>query len=93
MKALPNRSRLVSFRLTEHEYEIVKQFCLATGVPSVSELTREVLLQEITAKRRHSGVASEDLVILIRGLDQVGKVLREISVRIAHVLEPQSEPV
>ena len=46
------RSRLVTFRVTEDEYEELRQACLVVGSRSVSELARTALRGIIAASRR-----------------------------------------
>ncbi len=41
--SIDNRSKMVSFRLTEEEYERFRDLCYAKGIPSVSEMARSAI--------------------------------------------------
>lgn len=41
--AIDPKSKLVSFRVTEEDYDRVRELCLAQGLPSVSEMARTAI--------------------------------------------------
>src|SRR5205814_1496606 len=43
MNALKRRSRMVSFRLSEEEYEGLKHICLTVGARSLSDIARDAV--------------------------------------------------
>ena len=88
MTLFASRKKLVTFRLTTEEYDAVKNLCITKGVRSISELTREALLQQLTAERQSRTLASGDLVTLITALEHIDEALKDLSGRISNVLGP-----
>jgi Arc/MetJ-type ribon-helix-helix transcriptional regulator len=55
--SLEPRSKMISFRLSEQEYELLREVCFKNGVRSVSELGRaaiNMLLQQPARAPQHS---------------------------------------
>lgn len=55
--SLESRSKMISFRLSEQEYERLREVCFKNGVRSVSELGRaaiNMLLQQPARAPQHS---------------------------------------
>lgn len=48
--SLESRSRMISFRLTDEEYERFRRLCLSRGLRNVSELVRTAVNQMLEAK-------------------------------------------
>lgn len=88
MMLFTSRKKLVTFRLTVEEYENLKSLCVAKGVRSISELTREAVLQQLTADRQSRTLVSGDLVTLISALEHIDDALQNLSGRISNVLGP-----
>jgi hypothetical protein len=78
---------LVTFRVTEEEYEALKRFCIAKGVRSISELTRQAVLDQLSADRQLRN-ASGDLVTLISALEHIDEALKNLSLGISDALGP-----
>jgi hypothetical protein len=87
MTLFSSRKKLVTFRVTEEEYEALKNFCITKGVRSISELTRQAVLQQLSADRQ-SRTVSGDLVTLISTLEHVDDVLKNLSSGISNALGP-----
>ena len=68
MPALKRRTRMVNFRLTEDEYEYLKDLCQTEGVGSLSDFARAAVCRSIVALRP----ADEALDVRVQILD--GKV-------------------
>ncbi len=62
--ALESRSRMVSFRLTEEEYERFRRVCMSRGLRNVSELVRAAVSQmmnDISGTPEASAVVTTDI--------------------------------
>jgi hypothetical protein len=88
MTLFSTRKKLVTFRLTLEEYQALKGLCLTKGVRSISELTRDAVLQQLTADRPSRSLVSGDLVTLISALEHIDDALLDLSGRISNVLGP-----
>jgi len=89
MTLCPSRKKLVTFRVTTEEYESLKNLCIVNGIRSVSEFTRDAVLQTMNSDRnRRSGICA-DLVTLISALEHIDEALHDLSSRIATVLGPE----
>jgi hypothetical protein len=91
MTLFASRKRLVTFRLTLEEYEALKSLCISKGVRSISELTREAVLQQLSADRQSRTLVSGDLVTLISALEHIDDALKDLSGRILSVLGPSGK--
>jgi len=49
MGVLKRRSRMINFRLSEDEYENLKNFCIARQARSISDLARDAVCRLISA--------------------------------------------
>jgi len=83
-----SRKRLVTFRLTLEEYDALKGLCISKGVRSISELTREAVLKQLSADHQSRTLVSGDLVTLISALEHIDDALKILSGRISNVLGP-----
>lgn len=90
MTLLATRKRLVTFRLTDDEYEALKQLCISKGIRSISELTRDAVLQQLSAGRHSRTFVSEDLMTLMTALEDIDDALKDLSRRISNVLGPRA---
>ena len=63
MGVFRRRTRVVSFRLSDDEYERLKQVSLAEGAHSVSDYARLALCRLLGAPRRSSGDGIEAKVL------------------------------
>jgi hypothetical protein len=69
MSVLKTRSRQVSFRLSEDEYQILCQFCVSMGARSISDVARSAVCDMIGLSRNgNDGPLALDL--RIRQLNQ-----------------------
>ena len=50
MAVLTKRTRIVNFRLSEDEYDYLKNLCLSRGARSISDYARATICQEIEAQ-------------------------------------------
>ena len=83
MTVLKRRSRMVSFRLSEEEYEGLKHICIAVGARSLSDVARDAVQQMIengSSPRRDLSAEVELLTQRMEALDHEVK-------RLAHLLD------
>jgi hypothetical protein len=90
MMLFASRKKLVTFRITSEEYEALRSLCVSKGVRSISELTRDAVLQQITSDRVSRLLVADDLSSLLSALEQIDTAMRELSGRISKVLGPTS---
>ena len=86
MTVLKRRSRMVSFRLSEEEYEGLKHICIAVGARSLSDVARDAVKQMIengSSPRRDLSAELELLTQRMEALDHEVK-------RLAHLLDQTS---
>ena len=88
MPVLKRRSRIVSFRLSQEEYDALKDTCIAQGARSISDFARSAACH---LARNGNGSPDEALQAAVRTLQaRVEELDREVK-RLAHALEP-SQP-
>jgi len=83
MTVLKRRSRMVSFRLSEEEYEGLKHICIAAGARSLSDVARDAvqhLLENGSSPRRDLSAEFRLLRERMEALDCEVK-------RLAHLLD------
>jgi hypothetical protein len=66
MSVLKRKTRMVSFRLTEEEYNTLMQTCVANGARSVSDFTRERMCEALFRNAGLDGKPVEDKVEALR---------------------------
>jgi hypothetical protein len=66
MSVLKRKTRMVSFRLTEEEYNTLMQTCVANGARSVSDFTRERMCEALFRNVGLDGQLVEDKVEALR---------------------------
>jgi hypothetical protein len=81
-----SRSHLVTFRLSEHEFEKVKQTCIETGARSLSEFTRAAVLEKMGAVDHPTALLSLDLSTIARELRELDDAMKDLSNKIERVL-------
>jgi len=86
MPIFKNKARLVTFRLTDCEYESIKSFCLENSVRSISEFARAAVVKEISRQGRGNISFTDDLGTLTLRLQDIDVAAKEISQCIAKLL-------
>jgi hypothetical protein len=81
-----SRSHLVTFRLSEQEFEKVKQTCIETGARSLSEFTRAAVLEKMGAVDHPTALLSLDLSTIARELRELDEAMKDLSQKIEKVL-------
>jgi hypothetical protein len=80
MTVLKPRSRMISVRLSEDEYESLRRLCTLTGARSVSDLTRDAMQILLNSSSRENALSSylDDFRSQISTLD---RKIEELSIR------------
>lgn len=86
MAVLKSRSRLVTFRLSNEEYESLKNTCVAEGARSISDFARAAVLHRVETHGSKRVSLGDDLATLSARLEELDGALRDLSGRIARVL-------
>ena len=89
MDLLTNRKRLVTFRLTEAEYETLRVTSAAGGSRSVSDFARTAVLSKMLTQRDSKVSLGENLAMLGLQLEELDGALQALSKRIARVIGPK----
>ena len=66
---LESRNRMISFRLTEEEYDRVRLLCVARGQHSVSEMIRSAVHDMLGQSYEPAASASTELHVRLRSLE------------------------
>ena len=90
MALLKARRRLVTFRLTDEEYENLQVVCAEKAFRSISEFARDAVLQRMEISNRPAMSLGEDLATLGMHLGELNDALKELSGRISRVLGGKS---
>src|SRR5213592_2189498 len=89
MPVLKRRSRIVSFRLSQEEYDALKDTCVAQGARSISDFARSAACR---LARNGNGSPDEALQAAVMTLQgRVEELDRELK-RLAHLLEASQPP-
>jgi hypothetical protein len=85
------RSRMVTFRVSAEEFDLLTRTCFALGARSLSGFAREAVLDKVEAARSPSVTLSGDLTTLAKSLAELDSALREASGKIRHILGPAGD--
>ena len=69
MNALKRRSRMVSFRLSEEEYEGLKHICMTAGARSLSDIARDAVQRLLGNATENKADNDAQLRVLYEKLD------------------------
>ena len=86
MAVLTARRRLVTFRLTNDEFEALRHTCEVEGWRSISDFAREAVMQRVESHRSVKVLLTEDLKTLGTRLEDLDNGLMDLRSRIAKVL-------
>jgi hypothetical protein len=76
MALLKRRTKLISFRLSEEEYEKLNRACVACGARSISDFARTTLQRTVTTETGSShgndgfGNGTQELILTMKELSQ-----------------------
>lgn len=80
------RERLISFRVSATEYDLLRQACEVAGARNISDFTRAAALFQVQVLNSPRGLLTEHLVVLTMELTELDKALQEMSARIQGIL-------
>jgi len=88
MWVMRNNSRIVTFRVSSEEYEVLARSCMCSGARSLSEFARTAVFDRIEALRAPRLTLHSDLSTLGKALGELDVSLQEASKRICRLLGP-----
>jgi len=91
MAIMRRKARLVTFRLSAEEYELLSETSTATGSRSISDFTRNAVISQSKLAGVPRGLLSDDLATISRELFELDRELRQLCERIERVIGPASE--
>ncbi len=91
MTPIENRKKLVSFRVTDKEYEALKRLCMSKGLRSISDLTRAALLKPLSSTFNSNEAVYGDLLSLIEALERLDEAITNLQGRLCDVVGPNAK--
>ena len=82
MNVLKRRSRMVSFRLSEEEYESLRDICLTAGARSLSDIARDAVHRLIGNGGEQKKDLESQLRLLSERMDAIDQEVRRLSGRL-----------
>lgn len=82
------RSRLVTFRVSDDEYEDLSRSCILHGARSLSDFARASVLQNVQASRSPATTLRGDLVTISKKLSDLDTLLTDVHKNIRKMLGP-----
>jgi uncharacterized protein (DUF1778 family) len=80
------RRRLVNFRISLDEHELIRRGCARSGMRSISEFARMAVLQRATTFLGPQRLLAEDLGTLSHELAELDAALEQLQGGIRHML-------
>jgi hypothetical protein len=91
MPIIGSRTRLLTIRLTETEYDIVRRVCTNEGIRSLSDFARAAILERTQFAGLEKTSLTGDLNTLGSQLVRVDEAIKSLSSRIERVLGRTTE--
>ena len=91
MVILKRRSRIVTFRVSAEEHDVLMESCVSSGARSIAEFARAAALQKAQMLDVLAGTLSGDLTTLSHALIELDESLTDIHKRIRGVLGPRRQ--
>lgn len=88
MSVLKSRSRMVTFRVSADEYDLLARSCVTRGARSMSDFARAAVLERMQMASTPAGTLSGDLTTLTAELIDLDASLREMRNQLRRVLGP-----
>jgi hypothetical protein len=82
MNVLKRRSRMVSFRLSEEEYESLRHICLTAGARSLSDIARDAVHRLIGNGAEQKNDLETQLRLLNERMDAIDEEIRRLAGRV-----------
>jgi hypothetical protein len=80
------RARIVTFRLSDEEYEMLRLACTHAEASSVSNFARDAVLGSVRAQSSSQNLLTRDLTALSENLSDLYQDLNDVRSRIGRVL-------
>jgi hypothetical protein len=80
------RARIVTFRLSEEEYDMLRTACARAEASSVSNFARDAVLGSVRAQSSAQNLLTRDLTALSENLSDLYQDLNDVRSRIGRVL-------
>ena len=90
MPVLTNRPCLVSFRLSEEEYDRLVEVCKVSGSRSVSDYARSAVIHRLTTHNGGASILIDDLKTLSEELVELDVSLANVRTRISRVVKSKA---
>jgi|SRR5579859_2100136 len=79
MNALKRRNRMVSFRLSEEEYEDLKHICMTVGARSLSGIARDAVQRLLSNGTGPNSDSDSQLRILYEKMDALDQEVKRLA--------------
>jgi hypothetical protein len=86
MSVLKRRSRLVTFRVSNEEFDQLKRICVSSGSRSISDFARTAVLSQTRVATAPQALLTEDLATLTSQLADLDAELKRLRGRINRIL-------
>ena len=90
MSLIREKARIVTFRITAVEYQLLAKACVRSGARSLSEFSRDAILDRVKALDAPTLALTRDLNTLGKELGELDLALRDARSHIARLLGPAS---
>jgi hypothetical protein len=84
MNALKRRSRMVSFRLSEEEYEGLKHICMTVGARSLSDIARDAVQRLLGNGTESKNGEDAKLRLLYERMDALDHEVKRLAALVDH---------
>ena len=84
MNMLKRRSRMVSFRLSEEEYEGLKHICITVGARSLSDIARDAVQRLLSNNTESKIDGDEQLRALYERMDALDHEVKRLAGLVDH---------
>jgi len=88
MSVLRKQSRIVTFRVSEEEYEVLTRSCLSSGARSLSDFARAAVVERLQMTGAPKINISSDLTTLGKALNDLDTAMQEASTKIRRLIGP-----
>ena len=86
MSTMRNRNSLITVRLSEEEYKLLKIACDDRGARSISDFVRAMIAQRVNSRRSSGSHLAGDLESIAEKLAELDIALNDLSGQITEIL-------
>jgi len=84
MNVLKRRTRMISFRLSEEEYEGLKRICIRLGARSLSDIARDAVQRLLNNGAELKNDGSAQLRVLYERIDALDQEVKRLAGLVDH---------